>query len=163
MKEKAAWKPEKYSVPAQSPTAMLFESEMSVCAYFLPSEESNFLLGMTLLGHYLTRCTWTRNQDAYGINYWVISGPGPVSGYFPGISIPQLSSYFGSKPKQQENSVMCVSCQDCSVHRKWNLSQSMLMLSVGCRLWRTLFFLLDKHFLAMRYIGIIPNCSLRAK
>lgn len=132
-------KEQKSTMPAQSPSAVLFENEMSVYTYFLLSQESNLLLRMTLLGHCLTRCTWRRKQNARDIKCCVISGPGAVSGCFPEISIPQLSSYFGSKPKQQDTSVICSSCQDCSVHRRWNLPQSMLMLSVRCRLWRPLF------------------------
>lgn len=118
---------------------------------------------VTLSGHYPTRCTWRRKPYAHDINYWVIPGPGAVSGCFPGISIPQFSSYFGIKPKEQGTCVMCASCQDRFVQRTWNLSQSMLTLSVGCKFWNTLSFLLGTGFLAQRPTGIIPDCSLRAK
>lgn len=118
---------------------------------------------VTLSGHYPTRCTWRRKPYAHDINYWVIPGPGAVSGCFPGISIPQFSSYFGIKPEEQGTCVMCASCQDRFVQRTWNLSQSMLTLSVGCKFWNTLSFLLGTGFLAQRPTGIIPDCSLRAK
>lgn len=68
--------------------------------------ERNLLCRMTLLGHYLTGCIWRRKLHAHDINYGIISGPGALSGCFPGISIPQLSSYFGSSP----NSKKLLSC-----------------------------------------------------
>jgi len=138
------------------------QSETSACTFFLSVRRVIFCLEtVTLSGHYPTRCTRRRKPYAHKINYWVIPGPGAVHGCFPGISTPQLSSCFGSKPKQQENSVMCASCQDHFVQRKWNLSQSTLTEAVGWKLWRTLFFLLGTGFLAQRPTGMIPDCRLR--
>lgn len=63
---------------------------------------------VTLSGHYPTRCTWRRKPYAHDINCWVIPGPGAVSGCFPGISIPQFSSYFGIKTERARN--LCHVC-----------------------------------------------------
>lgn len=110
-----------YRVPAKSPTARLFENKMPLCTYFPLSEESKLFLRMTFLGHYLTRCTWRRKLHARDINYGIISDPGALSGCFPGISIPQLSSYFGSSPNSQKllscelhvKTALCIGSEIC--------------------------------------------------
>lgn len=93
-------------MPAQSPTAMLFENEMFFALIFFSLRREILLLRLTLLGYYLTRCTWRRKLHECDNNCGVISGPGALSGCFPGSSIPQLSSYFGSSP----NSKKLLSC-----------------------------------------------------